>query len=46
MTSGARLNVGMVFPVSIVIGYGFGYLLDKWFGTTSLKICCIQASSR
>ena len=32
------LSVGMVFPVSIVIGYGIGYVLDKWFGTTSLKI--------
>ncbi len=28
----------MVFPVSIVIGYGMGYMLDKWLGTTSLKI--------
>ena len=32
------LSVGMVFPVSIVIGYGIGYLLDRWLGTTSLKI--------
>ena len=32
------LSVGMVFPVSIVIGYGIGYLLDKWLGTSSLKI--------
>ena len=32
------LSVGMVFPVSIVIGYGIGYLLDKWLGTTSLKV--------
>ena len=31
------LSVGMVFPVSIVIGYGIGYMLDKWLGTTSLK---------
>jgi F0F1-type ATP synthase assembly protein I len=28
----------MVFPVSIVIGYGIRYLRDKWFGITSLKI--------
>ena len=26
------LSVGMVFPVSIVIGYGIGYMLDKWLG--------------
>jgi F0F1-type ATP synthase assembly protein I len=32
------LSVGMIFPVSIVIGYGIGYLLDKWLGTSSLKI--------
>ena len=32
------LSVGMVFPVSIVIGYAIGYFLDKWLGTTSLKI--------
>ena len=32
------LSVGMVFPVSIMIGYGIGYMLDKWLGTTSLKI--------
>jgi len=28
----------MVFPVSIVIGYAIGYFLDKWLGTTWLKI--------
>ena len=28
----------MIFPVSIVIGYGVGYLLDRWLGTSSLKI--------
>ena len=38
MTSGARSSVRMIFPVSIVFGYGIGYLRDKWFGTTSLKI--------
>jgi ATP synthase protein I len=32
------LSVGMVFPVSIVIGYGMGYYLDRWLGTTFLKI--------
>ena len=32
------LSVGMVFPVSIVIGYGIGYYLDKWLGMSSLKI--------
>ena len=32
------LSVGMIFPVSIVIGYGIGYLLDRWLGTSSLKV--------
>ena len=32
------LSVGLIFPVSIVIGYLIGYLLDKWLGTSSLKI--------
>jgi ATP synthase protein I len=32
------LSVGMIFPVSIVIGYAIGYFLDKWLGTSSLKI--------
>ena len=32
------LSAGMIFPVSIVIGYLIGYLLDRWLGTSSLKI--------
>ena len=32
------LSVGMVFPVSIVMGYGIGYVLDRWLGTSWLKI--------
>jgi len=32
------MSVGLIFPVSILIGYGIGYLLDRWLGTTSLKI--------
>ena len=32
------MSVGMVFPVSIVIGYAIGYYLDKWLGTSFLKI--------
>jgi ATP synthase protein I len=32
------LSVGMIFPVSIVIGYGMGYFLDQWLGTTYLKV--------
>jgi ATP synthase protein I len=32
------LSVGMVFPVAIVIGYAMGYYLDRWLGTTFLKI--------
>jgi len=32
------IGVGLVFPISIVIGYGIGYYLDRWLGTTYLKI--------
>ena len=32
------LSAGLAIPVSIVIGYGIGYFLDRWLGTTSLKI--------
>jgi ATP synthase protein I len=32
------ISVGMVFPISIVIGYGIGYYLDRWLGTTYLKV--------
>jgi F0F1-type ATP synthase assembly protein I len=32
------LGIGMVFPISIVIGYGIGYYLDQWLGTTYLKV--------
>lgn len=27
------LNVGLVFPAAIAVGYGLGYLLDRWLGT-------------
>lgn len=32
------LSAGMVFPVATAIGYGFGYFLDRLFGTTWLTI--------
>jgi ATP synthase protein I len=32
------LSAGLLFPVSIVIGYGMGYYLDRWLGTSFLKI--------
>lgn len=32
------LSAGLAFPVAIVIGYAIGYYLDRWFGTTYLKI--------
>ena len=35
---GNLLSAGMVFPVSIAIGYGVGYYLDRWLGTTYLTI--------
>lgn len=32
------LSAGLLFPVSILIGYGIGYYLDRWLGTSYLKI--------
>ena len=32
------LSAGLAFPVSIVIGYAIGYFLDRWLGTSFLKI--------
>ncbi len=31
--AGDLLNVGLVFPAAIAVGYGLGYLLDRWLGT-------------
>ena len=32
------LSAGLVFPISLAIGYGIGYYLDRWLGTTYLTI--------
>jgi ATP synthase protein I len=32
------IGIGLVFPLSIVIGYGIGYYLDRWLGTSYLRI--------
>lgn len=33
---GALSTVGLSFVLAIVLGAWFGYLLDKWFGTSPL----------
>ena len=35
---GALASAGIVFPVSIAIGYGMGHYLDLWLGTTFLTV--------
>jgi ATP synthase protein I len=35
---GPLLSAGMVFPVSIAVGYAMGYYLDRWLGTGFLTI--------
>ncbi len=35
---GVLASAGMVFPVSIAIGYAMGYYLDRWLGTTFLTV--------
>ncbi len=32
-TLGALSSVGIAFVLAVVIGAGFGYLLDRWLGT-------------
>ena len=32
------LSAGLLFPACIVIGYGMGVYLDRWLGTSFLKI--------
>ena len=34
--AGELLSVGIMFPACIGIGYGMGYLLDRWVGTQSV----------
>jgi ATP synthase protein I len=35
---GALSAVGFGFVIAVVIGFGAGYLLDRWLGTTPLFI--------
>ncbi len=35
---GALMSAGLVFPISIAIGYVMGYYLDRWLGTTWLTV--------
>jgi F0F1-type ATP synthase assembly protein I len=35
---GKYYSLMFLLPVSMAVGYGIGYLLDKAFGTTFLKI--------
>jgi F0F1-type ATP synthase assembly protein I len=34
--AGELLSVGIMFPACIGIGYGIGYLLDRWCGTQNV----------
>lgn len=34
----AYSTVGMMFPASIAVGAGFGYLLDRWLNTAPYMI--------
>jgi ATP synthase protein I len=35
---GAVMSAGLVFPVSIAIGYAMGYYLDRWLETSWLTL--------
>ena len=30
--------LALMLPIATLVGYGMGYLLDRWLGTTFLKI--------
>ena len=32
------LALALMLPVATLVGYGIGYLLDRWFGTTFLRV--------
>ena len=31
-------SLGMLLPSAVAVGYGIGYMLDKWLGTTYLYL--------
>ncbi len=33
---GLLSTAGLMFPICIVLGYGWGYLMDRWLGTKPL----------
>ena len=35
---GKYYGLAFLLPVSILVGYVIGYLLDRWFGTSFLKV--------
>ncbi len=37
-TVGRYLSVGIMLPISSMVGYGMGYALDRYFGTHWLAI--------
>ena len=42
---GKYLGLGLLLPVSTFVGYAIGYLLDRWLGTTFLKITLLILGS-
>ncbi len=40
--AGDLLNVGLVFPAAIAVGYGLGYLLDRWLGTAPWLVVALS----
>ena len=35
---GEYTSLGIMLPATTLVGYGMGYLLDRFFGTTFLRI--------
>ena len=41
MLVGEYTSLAFLLPVSAVLGYAIGYLMDQEFGTTWLKLVCL-----
>ena len=42
---GKYLGLGLLLPVSTFVGYAIGYFLDRWLGTTFLKVALLILGS-
>jgi len=41
--AGELINLGLVFPAAIALGYVMGYFLDRWLGTGPWLVVAFSA---